>query len=122
MSGWQRIGVVLSVLWLVGLPVYTLVDRNSRVQERTVDCMFRLGATEEWCRQTFYQVPISPLDALGALVGRNALVGANHTIEHSYDMWLAMVVWGPIILLWLVGGIVFGTVRWVRRGFTGPGR
>jgi hypothetical protein len=28
MSGWQRIGVVISVLWLVGLPVYVLIDHN----------------------------------------------------------------------------------------------
>jgi hypothetical protein len=122
MSGWQRIGVVISVLWLVGLPVYTLMHHNLSVQERTVDCVARLGATAEWCWQTFYQVPMSPLDVQGMLVGREPLVGANHTIEHSYNMELAMVVWGPIILLWLVGWIVFGTVRWVRRGFTGPGR
>ena len=36
------------------------------------------------------------------------------------DMWVILL--GPIILLWLVGAIVLDTVRWVPRGFAGPGR
>src|SRR6516164_2697415 len=28
MSGWQRIGVVLSVLWIVGYPIYSFIDEN----------------------------------------------------------------------------------------------
>jgi hypothetical protein len=39
-----------------------------------------------------------------------ALDSANEGFSHSL---------GPIILFWLVDGIVFGPVRWVRRGFPG---
>jgi len=57
MSGWQRIGVVISVLWLVSLPLYVAMDHNSRVRWRNVDCLIsnRDSAavtglnTEEWC-------------------------------------------------------------------------
>jgi hypothetical protein len=130
MSGWQRIGVVISVLWLVGLPVYTLMDHNRRAQGRYVDCLINLRglkasdvipgvSNEEWCGS--WNVSISPLDAFGVFVGRSYAPGIGR-IEHTYDMAVAMIVWAPIILLWLVGWIVLNTVRWVRRGFTGPGR
>jgi hypothetical protein len=38
------------------------------------------------------------------------------------DGFLWIILLGPIALLWLVGWIVLGTVRWVRRGFAGPRR
>jgi len=134
MSGWQRIGVVISVLWLVGLPVYTLMAHNREAQGRYVDCIVGLeqvGRTggdrdalpgvsnEQWCGA--WHVSISPLDAFGVFVGRSWATGIGR-IEHTYDIGVAMIVWAPIILLWLVGWIVLSTVRWVRRGFTGPGR
>jgi len=28
MSGWQRIGVVISILWLIGVPIYLMVDQK----------------------------------------------------------------------------------------------
>src|SRR5262249_38534965 len=75
LSGWQRIGVVISVLWFVGLPIYILITADQR----------------------FPDVVRAPLITL-----------------------IFQLV--PIILFWIVSGIVFGTGRWVRRGFTGLGR
>ena len=28
MSGWQKIGVLASFLWLIGLPIYLMTDRT----------------------------------------------------------------------------------------------
>jgi len=46
--------------------------------------------------------------------------GGASLFADNKDMWGILLV--PIILLWLVGGIIIGTVCWVRRGFTGPGK
>jgi hypothetical protein len=39
MSGRQRIGVVISVLWLVGLPVYLQMHENQRIYNHVLDCI-----------------------------------------------------------------------------------
>ena len=39
MSGWQRIGVVISILWLVGLPIFLMIDTNRRANDFYSDCL-----------------------------------------------------------------------------------
>ena len=73
LSGWQRIGVVISVLWFVGLPIFALITIDKRLPD----------------------------------MAREPII-------------FLIFLLGPIILLWLVGGIVFGTVRWIVRGLTDP--
>jgi hypothetical protein len=98
MSGWQRIGVVISVLWLVGLPVYVLIDHNLS------------GAVP----------PMTPLDLIALFATGKGAYRGGEPDPYWWIIWIAVL--GPIALFWLVGWIVLGTVRWVRRGFTGPGR
>ena len=38
MSGWQRIGAVISVIWLVAAPIYLMVSQNSQANELYGDC------------------------------------------------------------------------------------
>jgi hypothetical protein len=33
MSRWQKIGVLASFLWLIGLPIYLMTDSNRRASE-----------------------------------------------------------------------------------------
>jgi hypothetical protein len=90
MGGWQRIGVVISVLWLLGLPSYMLMSHNLRVQERYVDCLVTLRtgdaesvvgvSKEDWCR--LWNVSASPLDAFGMPVGRDWAVGIGRFYGH----------------------------------------
>jgi hypothetical protein len=99
MSGWQRIGVVVSVLWFVGLPVFFMIAANPGV---------------------------SPADVIALFFGTGKAFECGNPCSPSARWDMMFVMWtfllGPIVLLWLVGWIVLGTVRWVRRGFTGPGR
>src|SRR5262249_41052023 len=39
MSGWLRIGVVLSVLWIVGQPIYFFINHNNHAWERRQGCL-----------------------------------------------------------------------------------
>jgi hypothetical protein len=48
-SGWARIGVVLSGLWVVGWPIYLTIDHNHHVSDRVIKCM-RYESQDE-CRR-----------------------------------------------------------------------
>src|SRR5262249_57203663 len=52
MSDWQRLGVLISVLWLVGMPIYLMVDTNNTAGVvyqsciRSADLAFEAGGFE----------------------------------------------------------------------------
>jgi hypothetical protein len=122
MSGWQRIGVVISVLWLIASPIYLLVTKNEAANKSYAACielslptstqMRKIGKNDEadaWERH-------SNEWCLGA-AGYMSPVGLAHALlEGSYN---SAVLWsfllGPIVLLWLVGSLVIGTARGLMR-------
>ena len=126
MSGWQRIGVVISALWLIGLPSYLLIETNLRADNRYNACRagsFQLAS--EWAKSGKRDLAdaedraahekcsdaasyFTPSDLARTLVAGNF---------ETAVAWTLLLL--PIALVWLIGGIVFGTVRWVRRGFSG---
>jgi hypothetical protein len=107
MSGWQRIGVVLSVLWLVGLPLYLGQQQNSLMLDGRINCnegtTLPLGpqrdAAERHCEQLFPTVTFTDMFS-----GESATV-----------LWAFTLV--PVALLWVVGSIIIVTLRWIARGF-----
>jgi hypothetical protein len=123
-SGWQRIGVAISVLWLIALPIYLLVTKNEAANKSYAACieeslmtgtrMREVGNQDEadawerhsndWClRGAGYMSPIG--------LAHVFLEGSYH----SAALWGFLL--GPIAVLWLVGGLVIGTVRRAARGF-----
>jgi hypothetical protein len=48
MSYRHRVAVLLSVLWLIGLPIYVLVDTNQRASEILGSCMSVVNNID-WC-------------------------------------------------------------------------
>jgi hypothetical protein len=111
MSGWLRIGVVLSVLWIVGYPTYFFIDYNSRAWDRRQTCLnlrttvfSELSSDQLWdkCNQLAGFLELSYFVS----GGRDALL-----------FWWTYVLM-PLALLWIFGGVIFWTVRWIRRGFT----
>jgi hypothetical protein len=122
MSGWQRTGVLISVLWLVGVPIYLMVDANNTATAvyqsciRSADLAFQPGgfegdnpgalqAAEGRCDRSFNNIRISPAKLMRLLLGREG--------EETLTVWLIMLV--PVVLLWLIGGTTFSVVRWIRR-------
>jgi len=122
MSGWQRLGVVISVLWFVGLPIYVLVDTNRRAIDYQSDCIIiRMRADPPRGSDAERAAALQRIeDVCQELSGHMTWGEMFRFFADNKDMWAILL--GPIILLWLVGAIVLGTVRWVRRGFTGAGR
>jgi hypothetical protein len=128
MSGWQRIGVLTSVLWFVGTPIYLMVDTNNTAGAvyqsciRSADLAFEPGgfegdnpdelkAAERRCARSFYSMRMPPGKLMRLLLGREG--------EETLIVWT--IILGPIILFWLVGGATFATVRWIRRWFASSG-
>lgn len=124
MRGWQRIGVLISILWLVGMPIYLMVDTNNTAKVvyqsciRSADLAFEPGgfegdnpgalqSVEHRCNRSFDDMRMSPAKLMRLLLGREG--------EEALIVWTIILV--PIVLLWLVGGSIFVAVRWVRRGF-----
>jgi hypothetical protein len=120
MSGWQRIGVVLSVLWLVGLPVYLMNDTNMRAQDQFIDCKMAQERGLRWGTEADCKRAAGFMEWADLAQMFRGDPQDIYTTYRARGMWVFLL--GPVVLLWLVGWIVFGTVRWVRRGFTGPGR
>ena len=122
MSGWQRIGVLISILWLIASPTYLLVTKNQAANKSYAACIELSLMTGTRLR---YIGQHDQADAwerhsnnwcLGA-AGYMSPVGLAHAmLEGSYS---SAIVWGvflgPIALLWLVGSLVIGTVRWLGR-------
>jgi hypothetical protein len=112
MSGWQRIGVVISVLWLIALPIYLTMDSNGRASVfynwcRSVNSTFSERTTEQqhelcWRSAGF----ITPKVMAHTLIAGNA---------DTATLWSLML--GPVVIFWIIGGIIFAMVRWMRRGF-----
>lgn len=110
LNGWMRIGVVLSVLWMVGGSVYAFHDFTRSKREYS-DAMYNWRS---------------------ACIGENAKRRMNNQPEQTcvsleevkatfkYDVpWLAFVAipFVVLILAWIVIGITYVSVRWIRKGF-----
>ncbi len=112
MSGWQRLGMVVTVLWLLGAPIHLMVHANQSADRLYAMCLSRTynnkaGADlETRCRAQFEEQSMTPQKLL------NLLFAAN---KDQITVWTFLLV--PLVVFWLLGWIVLGTCRWVSRGF-----
>jgi hypothetical protein len=125
MNGWNRIFVVVAVVWALAAP-FLLVTENNKPAEtifsfcsdaayqlygssnsRKLD-MDRYRAEEAKCSEAFIHNIVSVPETFGAMIG----VG---------DWKLAGVAWGfvliPLALLWFVAWGLGRVVHWVAAGF-----
>jgi hypothetical protein len=102
-NGWQRIGIVASVVWILGTGFYTLsVDGNrdlSLASGMTLDCENSNNGrdTNGECSK------IGETFAMGMLPVER---------EHA-----AIVAFIPVPLGWGAAYLLLFLVRWIRRGF-----
>ena len=85
MSGWQRIGVVISVLWLLAVPSYVIISSNQFADAYYKGCLdlayrTRLNSAEELnaaiqdCSTTRSELAVTPTKALKVYCWRNITV------------------------------------------------
>ena len=114
---WQKIGVALSALWLIGLPIYVMLDSNRRANEFytwcvTVESKIASDKTslefaetaeqqQEKCRRAGrFMTP--------TVLAQTLVVGNLDTLT----LWSLML--GPVAVLWPIAGSMFMMVRWMR--------
>jgi hypothetical protein len=107
MITWRKIGVVISALWLIGLPVLVMIDSNRRASVfytwcRTAASRYVADMTPEqqleWCsRSAGFMTPS---------VLAQVLVAGN---GDTFAMWSLML--GPIAVFWLIFAIILVAMR-----------
>src|SRR5262249_12846410 len=103
LNGWQRIGIVASVIWAIGAPIYL----DHAAQQNAMEAF---GSYYEACRDN----PSSELDWrferarwASDTVTRYQLLSVNGVV-------VALV---PVGLGWLLAYALVYLVRWIRAGF-----
>jgi hypothetical protein len=118
MGRWQRIGAVISVLWLIGSPLYLLVTENEPADRSYAACIEDSLTTSTRMREKGQQDEadtweLHSYDWCLRAAGYMSPVGLAHAFlegnYHSAMLWGFLL--GPIALLWLVGSLVIGKVR-----------
>ena len=107
MITWRKIGVVISALWLIGLPVFVMIDSNRRA-----------SVFYTWCRSAAfrYAADMTPEQQL-ELCSRSAGFMTPSVLAQvlvagtgdTFAMWSLML--GPIAIFWLIFGIISVAVR-----------
>ncbi len=100
LNGWQRIGLVLSVLWALGAAIH---ERNKQVD----------AAHELF--QSQYRMCLEQADAAKNCDNVSLQVAMDAT---AYWPDVAFYAFGPVMAGWLVVLITLRTFRWVSVGFS----
>ena len=100
LSGWKRIGIIASIVWILGAGIYTFIAANNSdikaAGEVTLSCR-ETGTLSYVCdkRGTDYLARMTPYEPLKAA--------------------LAAIV--PVPLGWGLSYLLLFLVRWVKHGF-----
>jgi hypothetical protein len=137
-SGWSRLFVVIAALWTVFVPIYFMVSSNNSASASYSSCYSlaystwgpgssiandaKLQARLDECSRSFESSSMPYTKVLAALFPLPS-PDANAPPRNADDILLTKVLWGfilvPIALLWIVGGGIIRTVRWIAAGFKG---
>jgi hypothetical protein len=103
---------VISLFWLVGLPIYLTVDSNRRADEFYKWCQ-SLGPNISFERTAEQQHEICWRSArfITPKVMAHTLIAGN---ADTVTLWSLMLA--PVAIFWFIGGIVLATLRLTRRG------
>lgn len=101
LNGWQRIGVVLSVIWALGSAIH--------VRQEQVANGYRL-----------YQLQQST--CLNGDISKSRECSEKHPLQEAMDasvQWsdVAFFAFGPVTAGWLALWIAVGVFRWIKLGF-----
>lgn len=105
LRGWRRIGIVLSVLWLIGIPIYWLATYRSDASE-----FFK--AAYNLCQKG----SVLPPNGQSCLDYAAEISGPLRQFERPLTE-AAVFAIGTILLAWLVAYVFAKVARWIRAGF-----
>jgi hypothetical protein len=111
LTGWQKIGVLVSIVWMIDLPVCVMLDSNRRASEfynvcRKLEPKLAADMTAEQQHEACWRSAkfMTPTVLAQTLIAGNA---------DTATLWFFML--GPLVIFWAIGGIILATVRRIRR-------
>jgi hypothetical protein len=129
LGGWQRIGVILSVLWFIGFGVFMFDEEISRHSASHVRQLGNCNKIAEFERQWFLRRDDPAYATKDAEVQRK-LDKCRDDADAFFmeqdprsSLWIILLIdLASIALAWLLVWTVVSLVRWVSRGFQNPQR
>ena len=122
MSGWPRIRVALSVLWIIGFPCYLVISTNSQASSEYLECMH--NAEDSYSAQRTRDRASEALKNEQELCVRTrdvSTVGFAGLFFDTGRYSISSLLWAitliPIAVLWIVGSVVIIALRWIGRSF-----
>jgi flagellar biogenesis protein FliO len=115
LNGWQRIGVVLSVLWLVVFLIWGLNDSLNGRGSFFVDTPDQIAIAKVGC----HEVPPTPAEASkGWGPGYECPPNTELPERHQFNtagFWFVVIA--PLLIAWLLVYACVFCVRWIAKGF-----
>jgi hypothetical protein len=112
LNGWQRIGVLLSVVWAIGA---AFNEMSSEVRQHDD----AVHAADEAVMPAFDRCEDerrkngTPNDCIEVV-----LTPAARAVPFPSRWGIAVAAFAPLPFFWLIAYALVGLVRWIRRGFT----
>jgi hypothetical protein len=112
MRRWLKIVILLSIIWMIVIPIYVMIDSNRRANE-FYDMCRRLEssiASDLTTAEQQYEICwrsakfMTPSGLVQTLIAGNA---------DTITLWFFIL--GPLVIFWIAGGLLLATVRWIRR-------
>jgi hypothetical protein len=112
LNGWQRVGIVLSVVWVIGAAIHEK-DELNRQYEAAYDAAWR--PVYDQCSEAQKRDP-QTARGMDCLREAQRIAWATTPKVSGWSMALAALV--PIPIAWLLVYALIALVRWIRRGFS----
>jgi hypothetical protein len=102
LNGWQRIGIILSVIWIIGggMLVHTIARDNAAPEFILSDDDFKALAANDMTK-----------------VSNEGLIYMKNTIDREVSTLMVFWTLGPLVMVWGFVYLVIGLIQWVRAGF-----
>jgi hypothetical protein len=126
MSPWQRTALVSSMLWVISIPSFLMIETDRHASNHLASCVAQayrthggsgppedqdqnaLKAAEEQCLQIYKSDSIPPQQML-------RLLALKQDKKKGVDLWMFMIM--PVFFFWAAAWIAIGAIRWLRRVF-----
>ena len=108
---WARIGIVVSVLWM-------LVATVAMTSNELADWRTRTASMQELCLRVSDKLPPSMVSAAYTKCEQDSRSSTNAMIEARWPLLKGSAGLSAValILAWLLFGVIYGTVRWILNG------
>ena len=121
MSGWQRIGVVLSILWAIGAPIALAISQNIDASDSFDRCLDLAGRISRNFDDIEQRAKVYDREANACtrveMASSTSITAVFQSVFTDKET-IEYLIIAPILTMWLLGWVIITTVRWLRRGFS----